>query len=695
MPRSLKDLSALLLPTIACGLLTTLFFVSVFGFVDAASWVGKRVKIERKGLPVLEGRVLSDDGVKIELQRPYNRLWIRHDSIARIRPLPKASEELKTRSAICKTAKDWVKVAIWCKRGDVQLKNAAKKCLKEALKIDPKHERANQMFGNVKVRGQWYGEEEGNKMLGKVKADNGKWMTPEEMEEYERQKKIKANPRIAAFLDGLKTREGRPWATVEAIETEHYLVKCNSTEPVARRYSQLMEDLYEKYDELFDEDEFPRYHDEKGTVYIFRNRWEYVDFKPRIGPFSGGYYDQLDRAVRAFHGGFGVSDGTEEVLAHEATHQFQGWIFKEMMSAPPWLVEGMAVYYGDGSEITKSGVQLHVIPRARLRTLKMAMRTKRYRPLERLLVTSSGRAFGPYYDHGWGVIYWCLQGEKYGEKDGQNVWDRYLKHVAHELLPFEEARKRWGQHLVEEKNLFIEILLEETGYSSVSEWEKDYRKFVMEKLELEALGSWKGRSWRGIDKVGLGLTFPAASDLEVVPEEELEPYEAAAMRTEKDGGLRIWVTVAGNGEEQFGEKFALGTVARQISGFFERVRYRRTGSFSPRVHVSADGKPFYYAGEEDFPVITASFSGKLKANQAVGIGGNDASSPSKKGKKGEKKGSKTENGGLEPGKRYRVSLAFLMSPEKFYTVLMAGSTKAHARMAPMFDGVIQSIKIEF
>ena len=127
MPRSLKDLSALLFPTIACGLLTTLFFVSVFGFVDAASWVGKRVKIERKGLPVLEGRVLSDDGVKIELQRPYNRLWIRHDSIARIRPLPTASEELKTRSAICKTAKDWVKVAIWCKRGDVQLKNEAKK----------------------------------------------------------------------------------------------------------------------------------------------------------------------------------------------------------------------------------------------------------------------------------------------------------------------------------------------------------------------------------------------------------------------------------------------------------------------------------------------------------------------------------------------------------------------------------------
>lgn len=666
------------------GLLVVSLFVS--SAISIPLYTGKRVQVWRKGISrPLPGTIVEQDEDSILLQRKLGSVRIKISRIEKIELLPEPSVEFKSKQAKCKTANDWVKLAEWCSNLDIDLKSQARQSLRKALELDANHDRANTLLGNVKVNGKWYPEEDGNKLLGKVKVD-GKWMTPEKKEKYLLNKKRKKNPYIGRLLEQIMEREGRPWGSVKPISTENYEVKCNSTPEVARHYCQILEDLYESYTEMFDETDFPRYFEEKGVVYVFRNHAEFMEYR-MMPPGTGGYYHQFDRAVRAYHGSFGVTGSTEMVLAHELTHQFQGKIMEHVRSVPAWLIEGMAVYYGDGTNITNSGVELHVIPRDRLSTLKRAMNSGRYRSLRNLLVTPQSR-FGPYYDHGWGVIYWCLQGHKYGERDGQEVWARYLDHVCHEVPSVQEVGN-YGKHLEREAEGFIKILLEVTGYESVKVWEKDYKKFILEKLELESLGSWKGRTWDGLAKVGLKLTFPKAGQLRVVPQDGLrvDRREAAAMQLGKD--LRMWVTADPNYHGLSGEEFALKTVQYYIDGYFEKVSYKR-GGHKPKVKM-------LYGDLEKFPIVTSTFRGRLKKRRESGVVGGGGFKKKKKEKEKEKKSSKTIKSkvkDLEAGERYTVTVSFLATQDKKYLIFLAGSKVAHARMAPNFGKVLKSIRIQ-
>ena len=665
---------------VVTGLLVVSLFLS--SALDAATYKGKRVNVWRKGISrPLAGTVVEEDSESIRLQRKLGSVRIKRADIQKIEVLPEPIVEYKSRKAKCKTASDWVKLAEWCTNLDIDLKLKFKECLRKALEIDPSHERANKLLGNVKVDGKWYPEDEGNKKLGKEKVD-GKWFTPEEKEKYLLKKKLKKNPHIRRLLEQLKEREGRPWGSVEPIVTENYEVKCNSTPEVARRYSQLLEDLYESYTEMFDDTDYPRFFEEKGVVYIFRNHAEFMEYR-LMGPGIGGYYHQFDRAVRAYHGSFGVTGSTEMVLAHEVTHQFQGQIIEHMRSVPTWLIEGMAVYYGDGTNITNSGVELHVIPRDRLATLKRAIRTKRYRSLRNLLVTPQ-RMFGPFYDHGWGVIFWCLQGSNYDQKDGTEVWNRYLDHVCHELPSVQEVGN-YAKHLKRESEKFVEILLEETGYESVKLWEDDYKKFILD-LPLEPLGSWKGRTWDGLKKVGLKLNFPKDRSLKIVDQDGLraDRREAAAMQIGKD--LRMWVVVDPNYREQYGKEFSLKTVKYYIDGYFEKVSYKR-GGHKPKVEM-------LYGDLDDFPIVTSTFRGRLKERRESGmVGGGGFKKMRKKGDDEPKK-AKSKSKDLEPGKRYTVTISFLATQDKMYLIFLAGTKKTHPRIHSQFKKVLQSVKIE-
>ncbi len=642
----------------------------------AASYQGKRVKVKMKDGRNLSGLIIKEESTRLRIKLRFGMTWLKRSEIDNIEILLSFKEMYEKRKALCKTADDWVKLAVWCKQEDVNLLKEFKLCLDEAIKLESNHSKARELRGDVLVNGEWLDEETGNKKLGRVKY-KGKWVSKEKAEELEKLEKLKKNKALEGFLEELEAREGRPWASVEPIETEHYYVKCNSTEKVARKYSLVMEDLYEAYDSMFPEIQYPRRFNEKGKIFIFRNHDEFMDFHIQMQD-AGGFYAFADRGVRAYHGSFGVTGSTEMVLAHEATHQFQGMIMANIgMTVPIWLIEGMAVYYGDGTKFTKSGVKLHEIPRDRLATLKEAIRTGRYRKLQDLLVTPQ-RMFGPFYNHGWGVIYWCLQGEKHGAHDGsgKKVWDEYLKRVCSDAMP-SPYNVNLMEHYAKERDFFIKLLLQHTKYNTVEEWEKDYKDFILNTLKLEPLGTWKGRKWTG---PGIGIKeviFPSKGGMKKVDDDELRARYNEAAAVVNKSGTRIWLSVDANYSEIVNEK-KIGPIGQMfLKQYFEPKS-------EPKLRI---GK---FQGVDDILVVRARFKGKFRKKVESGVGGSAGGGTKKKSS-----GSKKKQQGFNPDAEQEFKVTMIITTDKVYMFNLAGSDASFFKLEPEYDKFLLTAKLIF
>src|SRR6185295_1621309 len=115
-------------------------------------------------------------------------------------------------------------------------------------------------------------------------------------------------------------------------------------------------------------------------------------------------------------------------------------MMKDMMSAPYWIIEAMATYFGDGSKYTKAGrVELHLIPRDRLQPLQEWIQNGAYFKIHDLLRLRYGSPYVIHaYHEGWALVYCLLDGYKHhfpAKGDGRKVWDQYLHHVALALKP--------------------------------------------------------------------------------------------------------------------------------------------------------------------------------------------------------------------------------------------------------------------
>ena len=145
-----------------------------------------------------------------------------------------------------------------------------------------------------------------------------------------------------ARQDQLKGREaieleykGRPWGDIKVVRTEHYEIWCNSTEEVAKGYGTIMEALHDKYSSVFQNFEPTR--KGRGIVRIHRNHRQFMDWTGN-GPYTGGFCNIFTTDVTAYHGSFGTTGTTYEVLAHEGTHQFELSSSRRWCrsSAPAW-----------------------------------------------------------------------------------------------------------------------------------------------------------------------------------------------------------------------------------------------------------------------------------------------------------------------------------------------------------------------
>ncbi|MEM7167037.1 MAG: hypothetical protein AAF581_16355 [Planctomycetota bacterium] len=319
---------------------------------------------------------------------------------------------------------------------------------------------------------------------------------------------------------------GRPWGEVVPIETRHYFVMCNSTEEVAQRYANMLEALFRKYNEVFKN--FNPTQTEKSKVWIHANHQQFMDWT-NSPPGVGGFYRLFNRDVTAYHGSFGSTGTTYEVLAHEGTHQFQGFTVQDFNAMPRWLAEGLAVFFGDGSELKGFGKSLEVeigkIPRDRLLTLQSLMKnTDLWKPETFMLWGPNYPGIG--YAPAWGIIYWCLWGNQkvkgqekaYSGSSGPTILKEF----------FEPITQAEGMvDLRAELDRFKQLIVEHTKHSSYEEWRDEYRDWIMT-LKVDQLFTRRGTMWVS---EAIGCEVPRVSGWgKVPPEDSYGNQEAIAFQ---------------------------------------------------------------------------------------------------------------------------------------------------------------------
>lgn len=237
-----------------------------------------------------------------------------------------------------------------------------------------------------------------------------------------------------------KEYESLEWDKAHVIESEHYTVKCNSTEEVAKRYSEVMEKLFNLYNS-----EFPNLYTKKmkWEVWIFKTRSEFQNRHKQKGKSTAGYYSPSDKRIYTYHGLFGVSGSTFNILAHEGTHAFQHSFLKTYHQVPTWLLEGMAVVF-EGIEVGKDGkLSLDKPQRDRLVQLKVELKSGKAMKLADV-VGEDAKPFSRRTYAYAGLFIWWLS--KTGPKQ-RRVIDDLLASLSKRKYEKDELEKLLQSHL--------------------------------------------------------------------------------------------------------------------------------------------------------------------------------------------------------------------------------------------------------
>ncbi len=136
----------------------------------------------------LEGKVVSETATTVRFRTGAGEVEIARADIATLERGKTKDEELAEREKAARTADDFCELGKWADEN--RMKSTARRLMKRALELDPRHAGANTYFGNVLYKGEWMTPEERDKraaadqdaeMLarGLVRWQD-RWVTPDE-----------------------------------------------------------------------------------------------------------------------------------------------------------------------------------------------------------------------------------------------------------------------------------------------------------------------------------------------------------------------------------------------------------------------------------------------------------------------------------------------------------------------------------
>jgi hypothetical protein len=252
-----------------------------------------------------------------------------------------------------------------------------------------------------------------------------KKLSPEERKKLEKDRAKRIRDAEKYLESKRKEYIGIPWENRHTIRTPNFEIHCNSTENVARVYGALMEEIRKKLGKWFTSGVKRT---GRAPVYIYSSQEEFMS-KDNLGRWAGrglgGYYSPVTQAITTYHGTFGFTGTTLSVLAHEGTHYYQGLVLKDFDHIPMWLIEGLAVYIGDGMvfDPVARKMTLEKVPRDRLAHIQEKMLAKRHTPVEKLVTMTRNQGFsGSHYADSWALIYFLINSDTKGKPFLSDYW---------------------------------------------------------------------------------------------------------------------------------------------------------------------------------------------------------------------------------------------------------------------------------
>jgi hypothetical protein len=222
-------------------------------------------------------------------------------------------------------------------------------------------------------------------------------------------------PHAKTWMDD--TDGGVDWDQAYVVQTKHYVIRTNVKKEYVPRYEKILEGIAARYEKIFEfsGNDF-KYN--KNEVLLYRSQEEFMSHE-QMPPNIGGFYNPGDKKLHIFHGPWKGADDTTtlNVIAHEAVHQFQNLVLREMNHAPTFVIEGFSTW-AEGTIITKDGdVIVGPISAMRLRDMRRAFKAGEYIHLSELVRTPHAGFSGFHYAHTWGLFHWFFFGPESGFKN--------------------------------------------------------------------------------------------------------------------------------------------------------------------------------------------------------------------------------------------------------------------------------------
>ena len=220
--------------------------------------------------------------------------------------------------------------------------------------------------------------------------------------------------------DRMKAYEGVSWDKAYGFNTQHFDIKCNSSQKVAKHYAWLMEKLYSKYCNVF-----AAFNPKaiRCRIEIYRNYTEFRRLKG-VQPGVGGFYQPGRHVLCGFHGRMGTMT-TQGVLAHEGCHLFQDLFLPRFQFAPIWVLEGMATLM-EAAKIEKDGkIHIRGVSPDRLSHLQNMIKGGSSIPLSTVMSTPQPQFRAQHYAHAGMFTFWLIKGAK--KKSVAYLYNDYLK----------------------------------------------------------------------------------------------------------------------------------------------------------------------------------------------------------------------------------------------------------------------------
>ncbi|MCZ6688164.1 MAG: hypothetical protein O7H41_00970 [Planctomycetota bacterium] len=421
-------------------------FLTLLLLVIALPAIAQADRIKLKNGEIIEGKITLETSGSIYIRTAIGTRAVKLEDVLEIEKEKSPRELYKEKaSAIAKgDANGHYELGLWCK--EKGLEKQARSQYRSAVRLVPDHEGARGELGYVQREGKWVLPDEAEETNQPEKPDGesgGADGTAKRGLDF-----LASSPEAnrqdadAAWKARMAEYKGVRWKKRWEISGTGFELHCNATKEVAEWYAKAIERIDEELRKFFKKAKKVRFENEETMVFIYKSREDYLNHTQK--PKAAGFFNVMDGSIHAYHGRVNYTSDTVGVLAHEWTHKWEAKVVPNWRNMPPWIYEGLAVYFGDGIVVPREGpAKAQQLPRDSLLLIQRAIREDRYIKIKDLMERGPREFSGFYYPHAWSVIYMMVNTSKGNRSIFNQVFSDCIK-TRFTLEKFEGYCKRIG-----------------------------------------------------------------------------------------------------------------------------------------------------------------------------------------------------------------------------------------------------------